>query len=302
MATKFLLDSGDPNEYREIALLAKQKSSQLWGSTTNPSLIAKKLAGQKVSAQEAFSVLQKQIITEILGIVPGAVSGEVYASSQTLSDQMITQGKEIATWGDRVVVKLPTTIEGFKARTELRKLGICINNTLVFSQQQVFAITLHEKIMISLYGKPKSSWPCFISPFVGRLDDIGQDGLSMVSHSLNMVRKSFAPDTAWMLEASVRSVAHLKKGIDLGCELITAPANIFADWFALTPEQQSAIDTKNSALTEIPNWSPTDELLQINSVESFMDAITTKKLDIAHDLTDKGIDKFVADWSQIITA
>lgn len=302
MATKFLLDSGDPNEYKEIALLAKQKNAELWGSTTNPSLIAKKLAGQKATAQEAFSVLQKQIISQILEIVPGAVSGEVYASHQTNADQMITQGKEIATWGDRIVVKLPTTLEGFKARTELRKLGICINNTLVFSQQQSFAITLHEKLMIAQYGKPKAAWPCFISPFVGRLDDIGQDGLSMVEHSIAMVRKYFAPDTTWMLEASVRSLAHFKKGLDLGSELITAPAKVYSQWFALTADQQSAIDTKTPALAEIPNWVPSDELLAINSIDAFMDAITTNKLDITHKLTDQGIDKFVADWSQIITA
>ncbi len=302
MQTKFLLDSGDPLEYKDIALLAKQHNSELWGSTTNPSLIAKKLAGQKVSATEAFSVLQKQIITEILGIVPGAVSGEVYASSTTTAEDMIKQGQEVATWGDRVVVKLPTTLEGFKARTELRKLGICINNTLVFSQQQVFAITLHEKIMIAQYGKPKASWPCFISPFVGRLDDIGQDGLSMVAHSINMVRKYFAPDTTWMLEASVRSTAHLKKGIELESELITAPAKVYSEWFNLTADQQTSISTEMPNLTPIPEWIPSDELLQINSIDAFMDAITTNKLDIHHDLTDQGIDKFIADWSKILIA
>lgn len=302
MVTKFLLDSGDPLEYKQIAQLAKQKNSELWGSTTNPSLIAKKLAGQKATAEEAFSVLQKQIITEILAIVPGAVSGEVYANHQTTADQMITQGKEVATWGDRVVVKLPTTIEGFKARTELRKLGICINNTLVFSQQQSFAITLHEKLMIASYGKPKATWPCFISPFVGRLDDIGQDGLSMVEHSINMVKKYFEPDTTWMLEASVRSLAHFKKGLELNSDLITAPVKVYTDWFALNSDQQAVISTTNPSLTEIPNWTPSDELLAINSIDEFMSAITTKKLDIYHNLTDQGIDKFIADWSKIITS
>ncbi len=302
MQTKFLLDSGDPQEYQQIAVLAKQHNAELWGSTTNPSLIAKKLAGQKVSAADAFSVLQKQIITEILGIVPGAVSGEVYASSTTTAEEMVNQGQEIATWGDRVVVKLPTTLEGFKARTELRKLGICINNTLVFSQQQVFAITLHEKLMIAQYGKSKASWPCFISPFVGRLDDIGQDGLLMVQHSINMLRKYFAPDTTWMLEASVRSLAHLKKGIDLQSELITAPAKVYSEWFGLTADQQHAVVAETPNLTPIPEWTPSDELLQINSIDAFMDAITTKKLDIHHDLTDQGIDKFIADWSKIIAA
>src|SRR5882762_5672276 len=127
--TKLLLDSGDLIEYKQMSELAKQ------------------------------------IVKDILAIVPGAVSAEVYASHETSAEQMIEQGKQIATWDPRVVVKLPTTLEAFKARTELRKLGICINNTLVFSQQQVFAITLHEKLMQQEFGKPHADYPCFISPF-----------------------------------------------------------------------------------------------------------------------------------------
>src|SRR6266700_1817633 len=95
--TKFLLDSGDPNEYREIAALAKEKGSELWGSTTNPSLIAKKLAGKKLTPIDAFK-LQKELVEEILTIVPGAVSAEVYADAETSVDQMIEQGRDIATW------------------------------------------------------------------------------------------------------------------------------------------------------------------------------------------------------------
>lgn len=298
--TKFLLDSGDINEYKQIVTLAQQNNSELWGSTTNPSLIAKALAGKKVSADEAFNVLQKQIVMDILGVVPGAVSAEVYASHNTSAEEMIEQGKVIATWDPRVVVKLPTTIEGFKARTELRKLGICINNTLVFSQEQVFAITLHEKLMVDMYGPAKTSWPNFISPFVGRLDDIGQDGMSFVRHSVNMIQNKFPKDLVWMLEASVRTAAHFKAGLDINIDLETVPAKVFVEWFGLTSEQQNAVDTTNSALQKIPEWIPSDELLTINSVDTFMDAIITNKLDIHHDLTDKGIDRFVSDWSAII--
>src|SRR5690349_17207707 len=125
--TKFLLDSGDPAEYREIAQLAKEKGSELWGSTTNPSLIAKKLSGDKLTRQEAFA-LQKDLVMEILSIVPGAVSAEVYADTQTTARDMIEQGRDIASWHERIYVKLPTTLEGFKARTQLRKEGIAINN------------------------------------------------------------------------------------------------------------------------------------------------------------------------------
>ena len=299
--TKFLLDSGDPEEYKEISELAKQQGQVLWGSTTNPSLIAKKLAGKKVSFQEAFSTLQKEIVNEIVQIVPGAVSAEVYAAQNTTADEMIAQGKEIAAWGPRVVVKLPTTLEGFKARTELRKLGICINNTLVFSQEQSFAITLHEKIMQQTFGKPNSEWPCFISPFVGRLDDIGQNGLSMVEHATKLIRELFEKDTTWMLEASVRTISHLKKGIDLGVELATVPAKVYKEWFAMTTDAQKTVQVDTSSLTEIPAWRPSENLLAINTIHEFIDAITNGTLNINHDLTSKGVDKFVADWSTIIT-
>lgn len=298
--TKFILDSGNIEEYKEISQLMISKDQVLWGSTTNPSLIAKALNGKKATAQEAFSVLQKQIVMDILQIVPGAVSAEVYSTATTAADEMISQGKEIANWDSRVVVKLPTTIEGFKARTELRKLGICINNTLVFSQEQCFAITLHEKIMRENFGPAKSDYPPFISPFVGRLDDIGLDGLSMVEHSVNTIRKVFEPNLVWMLEASVRNLQHVKKGLDLQVELITAPAKVYTEWLSMTLEQQQTINTQNAALQQIPLWEPTPDLISINTIDSFMDAIVNKKLDIHHDLTDKGIEKFVSDWSAII--
>lgn len=300
MTTKFLLDSGDPQEYRQIKQLATEHGSELWGSTTNPSLIAKKLTGQKVSFDDAFSKLQRQIIEEILTIVPGAVSGEVYAAKDTTAESMVEQGRQIASWGERVVVKLPTTLEGFKARTELRKMGICINNTLVFSQQQVFAITLHEKLMNEQFGKPKSSWPSFISPFVGRLDDIGEYGMDMVEHSVNLVKTHFAPDTVWMLEASIRTAAHLKKGLEINVELETVPAKVMVEWFGMSADAQQAVDTANTTLEPIPAWTPSEELLTIKTVDEFMQAVTAGKLDITHPLTDKGIDRFVADWSAII--
>jgi len=163
ISTRFILDSGDPDEYRAISILANSNGQKLWGGTTNPTLIAKsasrRIAGQKFTDKEAFE-LQKKIVLELLTIVPGAVSAEVYADPETKASEMIQQGKEIASWDKRIYVKLPTTIEGFKARSQLRKEKIPINNTLVFSQEQIFAICLHEQIMQNEYeliGKH----PCF---------------------------------------------------------------------------------------------------------------------------------------------
>ena len=300
---KFLLDSGDPDEYRDIATLAKQHGTELWGATTNPSLIAKKLAGKKISQQEAFD-LQKQIVMEILDIVPGAVSAEVYADLHTTADEMIEQGKEIATWHERIFVKLPTTVEGFKARTELRKNKIPVNNTLVFSQEQVYAICLHEQLIQKQYGPVQNQWPPFISPFVGRLDDGGENGMGYVAHAMKLKQlfdTAGQPNT-WMLVASVRRIEHLKKSIDLQAEIITAPSKVYREWLTMPDDQKQGLDTNTYALDlkEIPVWQPTDEIRAIQSIEDFMQAIESNKLDIEHSLTTKGIERFTADWQAII--
>lgn len=297
---KYLLDSGDPDEYRHVADLAKQKGQELWGSTTNPSLIAKKLSGQKATFEEAFFKLQKSLIEEILTIVPGAVSAEVYASPTSTAEEMVEQGKVISTWHERVVVKLPTNLEGFKARTELRKLGITINNTLVFSQQQSFAISLHEKLMKEAYGPTKSGWPSFISPFLGRLDDKGEDGLSFLKYATHTMHEVFGTDTTWMLAASIRTPRHFKASIEYDCELITSPAKVYDEWFALSDEDQKALSLEAPELTEIPRWEPSDTLKSIATVDDFFKAIEDGSLDITHPLTDSGIERFVSDWQQIL--
>jgi transaldolase len=306
--TKFILDSGDPEEYRKIAQLAKEKGSELWGSTTNPSLIAKKLTGKKLTTKEAFA-LQKELVLEITTIVPGAVSAEVYADNTTTAEEMIEQGRDIATWHRRVVVKLPTTLAGLHARSALRKDKIPVNNTLVFSQQQIFAICLHERIMQEAYGPTDDMWPPFISPFVGRLDDKGEDGMMLVENGMQ-IKKLFhmtLPNTAlaiWMLEASVRSVEHVKRGITFGTELITAPAKIYAEWFSMSEEEKNSLNDMAYAkgLTQVPFYNPPQDLMDIQSEEAFFKAVKDGRINIKHPLTDIGIEKFTADWKAILTA
>lgn len=294
--TKFLLDSGNPKEYRQISNLARQNKSEIWGGTTNPTLIAKKLAGKKLaSRQEAFQA-QREIVLEIISMVPGAVSVEVYADEKTTSDEMINQGLQIATWHKRVAIKLPTTIEGFKARTELRKKGILTNNTLVFSQQQVFAICLHERLIVETYNAAKTLWPAFISPFVGRLDDIGENGIDLVINSMKI--KQLFPVDLWILEASVRTLEHVTLGINVNTELITASAKVYQEWF---PANHSLTPQSNSQLAAIPYWNQPSELLEIKTLEEFFEALVSKRLDISHPLTDKGLVRFAQDWNAIIS-
>lgn len=299
ISTRFILDSGDPDEYRAISILANSNGQKLWGGTTNPTLIAKsasrRIAGQKFTDKEAFE-LQKKIVLELLTIVPGAVSAEVYADPETKASEMIQQGKEIASWDKRIYVKLPTTIEGFKARSQLRKEKIPINNTLVFSQEQIFAICLHEQIMQNEYeliGKH----PCFISPFVGRLDDIGIDGMTLVENGMKIKEKySFK---CWMLEASVRQLEHMQRGILCKTELITAPAKVYKEWFMLTNEQKNVLKASTDS-KPIKQWWPDDNLLSINSEADFFKAIESNILDISHPLTDQGIIRFASDWKSIL--
>lgn len=296
---KFLLDSGDPQEYEELSKLLKEKDNQLWGSTTNPSLIAKKLSGKKVSQTELFE-LQKHIVMEILHIVPGAVSAEVYADSQTKASEMIAQGQEIATWNKRVVVKLPTTIEGFKARTQLRKEGVTVNNTLVFSQEQIFAICLHEKIIQQTYNPKAGEFPPFISPFVGRIDDKGIDGMQLVEYGMNIKKEFDFP--LWMLEASVRRAEHIKRGFEAQSELVTVPAKIAKEWFALSEDEKWSLDPfpYSKGLEPMLPWKPSEKLKNIQTIEDFGAAIQNRTLDISHPLTDTGIERFAADWNALI--
>ena len=298
---KFLLDSGDPEEYREIKGLAVKQGSELWGATTNPTLIAKKLIGQKYTLQEAYD-LQKKIVMEILEIVPGAVSAEVYADEKTTAQEMIEQGREIAAWHERVVVKLPTTIEGLKARTALRKEKIPINNTLVFSQQQIFAICMHEHLVQKNFGPIQNQWPPFISPFVGRLDDIGEDGMSLIDQGIKLKIHFDLQLAIWMLASSIRNSMHIKRSMVVGSDILTAPAKAYREWFALSKEQQEKLDTAAYAqhLKPVARWQAPQELLTIDNVDAFMQTIESGKLDITHPLTEKGIIRFAQDWKEIL--
>ncbi|SRR5258708_7900719 len=297
--TKFLLDSGDPQEYKEVFSMAKEKESELWGATTNPSLIAKKLVGKKITSAEAFR-LQKEIVLEILSIVPGAVSAEVYADTTTTAEQMIEQGRDISTWHERIVVKLPTTLEGFKARTVLRKEGTAINNTLVFSQEQIYALCLHELLVHKEFNPTNNFWPPFISPFLGRLDDLGEDGIILLANGLYIKNTYFNKDMSWLLSSSIRSIYHMKRTIDLNCDLITAPAKVYKEWFSLSEEQKNAIQNPAPNLKQIPLWYPSEALKQIDTIEKLLQAIETGTLNINHPLTQKGIEKFTEDWKSII--
>lgn len=167
------------------------------GVTTNPSLIAKE--GRDF----------KEVITEITQIVDGPISGEVKATT-TSAEGMIKEGREIASIHKNMVVKIPMTIEGLKAVKVLSKEGIKTNVTLVFTSNQAL-----------LAARAGAS---YVSPFLGRLDDISQSGIELIKE-ISSIFKIYNFDTK-IIAASVRNPIHVKECALAGADIATIPYGV----------------------------------------------------------------------------
>ena len=185
---KFFIDTADIREIRELA-----ETGMIDGVTTNPSLIAK-------SGQDFYDTIQ-----EICAVIDGPVSAEVTATD---SPTMIEEGQKLAKIAKNVVIKVPLTIEGLKTCKVLSDEGTMVNVTLCFSAAQAI---LAAKVGAS-----------FISPFVGRLDDIGLDGMDLISDICN-IYSNYPSFTTQVLVASVRSPKHVVDAANLGADIITLP-------------------------------------------------------------------------------
>ena len=192
---KFFVDTADVNEIREA-----EKLGILDGVTTNPSLIAK--------AGKPF----KETILEICSIVDGPVSVEVTALDET---GMCQQGREYAKWQKNVVVKLPTTREGIKACKCLTADGIKVNMTLCFSPTQAL-----------LCAKAGAT---YVSPFVGRLDDISQFGMEVIEQIVT-IYNNYDYRTQ-VLAASIRHPLHVVEAALAGAHVATIPAKVIDQMF-----------------------------------------------------------------------
>jgi transaldolase len=187
---KIFIDTADINEIREAKALGI-----LDGVTTNPSLVMK--TGKPFEA----------CIKEILDEVPGPVSVEVTALDH---DGMVKEAETYAKWAENVVVKVPIIKEGLKAIKTLSDQGIKVNVTLCFSPMQAL-----------LAAKAGAA---YISPFVGRLDDISQDGMELISQVVE-IYDNYAFDTE-VLVASVRSPMHVVQSALMGADVATIPLNV----------------------------------------------------------------------------
>ena len=281
LKTKIFLDSGDPKDTESILSLL----GFLDGQTTNPSLIAKSPGamerlkrGEKFSKKELFD-FYKETVQKISLLIPeGSVSIEVYADTVTLAEEMFTQGKEMFSWIKNAHIKYPTNKEGLKAAERSVKEGMRVNMTLCFTQEQAAAVHIATK------GAKKGD--VFVSPFIGRLDDRGENGMQLIENILKMYAKG--DGHVEVLCASVRNLNHFMAAIHLGSDIITAPVKILTEW-----QEKGSLALAEGYLYEKGELKdiPYKELSLEKSWEEF---------DIHHELTDKGIEKFAEDWNNLI--
>jgi transaldolase len=188
---KFFIDTADVAEIKELA-----STGLLDGVTTNPSLVAK--------AKRDF----KEIIAEICAIVAGPVSAEVAATDLA---GMLREGRTLAKIAKNVAVKVPLTWDGLKACRALTEEGTMVNVTLCFSANQAL-----------LAAKAGAT---FISPFVGRLDDTGADGMDLI-REIRTVYDNYSGLQTEVLAASIRNVLHVKQAAMIGADAATMPPSV----------------------------------------------------------------------------
>lgn len=280
--TRIFLDSGDPQETKEaIALLGF-----LDGQTTNPTLISKHpkarerfAQGKKFTKEEIFA-FYREVVEEISSLIPGgSVSIEVYADKATEAQTMFSQGKEMFSWIPNAHVKYPTTREGLVAASRSIKEDMRVNMTLCFTQEQAAAVYAATK------GAKKGD--AFVSPFVGRLDDRGENGMDVVKNILQMYQAG--DGHVEVLSASVRTISHFLYALKLGSDIITAPFPILQEW--------------GKRGMSLPGENFVYEAEHLSGIP-YQEIDITKKWEeynIRHELTDKGIERFADDWNALIT-
>ena len=290
--SKIFLDGGDPNETKQVIKLL----GFLDGQTTNPTLISKNpkaaerlVKGEKFSKEEIFE-FYKKVVSEISQLIPqGSISVEVFADKNTASEQMLKMGKEMFSWIPNAHIKFPTNKEGLKAAEKAVMIGLRVNMTLCFSQEQAAAV--YAATYQTSKDTLNSFKNVFVSPFVGRLDDAREDGMDLTKNIIQMYEKG--DHHVAVLTASVRNLDHFLFAYSLGSDIITAPFKVLKEWAekGLPMPDRSGFATKtfvyNCDLTNIPY----QELDLKRNWHEF---------NINHKLTDAGIEKFAADWNSLL--
>lgn len=289
--TKLFLDSGNPTDTQKaIDLLG-----YLDGQTTNPSLVAqnpeinmKLTNGTRLSENELLEEYRK-IIQDIKKIIPeGSISIEVYADLETKSEQMIKQALEFNEWIENAHIKLPTNKEGLIAARELSISGVNLNMTLCFSQQQAAAVYSATK--------DASSSSVYVSPFIGRLDDIGLQGVDLIANIKQMYENS--DHHVELLAASVRNIKQFLYCLYLQVDIITAPLKVYEEWAKLN-KTLPGIDLDPARFMDMGEYLDTKHLQQMQYEEVDLNK-SPELYEISHELTTKGIVKFAQDWNALL--
>jgi transaldolase len=285
LMSKIFIDGGDAEETRAADKLLRSLRPE-WqggidGQTTNPTLVAKNpeiqkhlASGKKLTPTEALAEYRK-IVEAIAEVTPGPVSIQVIADQRTPADEMLRQARVYKAWIPNGVVKFPCTTEGLAA-AEIFCQEFPVNITLNFSQSQAAAVYQATR---------QARYQVFISPFVGRLDDLGENGMELIVNELRMYRGG--DGHVDVLTASVRTLNHLLDAICLQSPAITIPMKVFQEWanqkFPL-PEANFTYDAGD--LEPIPYQ-------QLSLDQNW------RSYDLQHSLTDAGLTRFTQDWQKI---
>ena len=222
-----------------------------------------------------------QTISPLVG--DAGVSIEVFADFDTTAEEMLAQGREMFSWIPNSYVKYPCTHEGLRAAQISLRDDMRVNMTLCFSQEQAAAVYAATKM---------SKAPVYVSPFVGRLDDRGENGMDLVRNIKQMYKTG--DGHVHVLAASIRHLKHLLGVFALQAELATAPAKVWEEWAAKSfplPGSDFVYEGRDQSGNRL-RPIPYESLDLSQSWESF---------DIRHELTTKGIQQFVADYKSTLS-
>lgn len=293
VSSKIFLDSADPEEVRKADELLKAGGLPgVEGVTTNPSLIAKLMKemhekpdnadGENISHPSDFSSVSdilshyRRIVTDMAKIISGPVSIQVTVPPDAPVEDLLSQARDRIRWIPNGVIKFPCTAAGLEAASVFCEEGP-VNMTLVFTQEQAAAA----------YAATKThNYDVYLSPFVGRLDDRGENGMDIVANILAMYRE-LGDGHVRVITASTRTYAHLQYALFLKSDIITLPLKIMEEWSANgfgLPGEEYIYDIPG--LTEMPYREITLE----NDWQTY---------EIRHDLTAAGVIKFWYDWYNV---
>lgn len=284
MITKIFLDSADPRETQ----IAINLLGFIDGQTTNPSLLAKSPQAVEYKNQHGhFSLaallgLYRETVQEISKLIPrGSVSIEVPATTINTAIDLLDIAREMFAWIPNAHIKFPITKAGLAAASLAIHEGMRVNMTLCFSQEQAAAV---YQATASTGAETLPGYKnIFISPFIGRLDDIGQKGLDLI---VNIQRMYASSDRhVALLAASIRNLDHLRALLAWNVDMATVPLNVLEEWVAANkPTTQGGLITKLKPLVY-------QNIDLKNSDTAY---------DINHQLTVVGVEKFTADWNGLL--